>query len=126
MANNHMEDAYKIKVLKYTAKAKKPITTYISNSLKNLQNTVGVEGVTTHIECVSLPISNSRNLVAVMDDEGKLKNLPVVRGLYDDAGCLVDCIQGVFFVCAEVDGEFVGLNNNETYLVKHYFRDGDL
>ncbi|MBQ9763390.1 MAG: DUF3846 domain-containing protein [Phascolarctobacterium sp.] len=116
----------KIKVLKYTDKDKKPIVTNISNSLQNIQRTVGIEGKSAHFECVTLPIHNNRGLVAVMDDEGKLKKLPLVRGLYDDAGCIVDCIHGTFFVCAADADDFASLDDYEIELVKNYFRDGDL
>ncbi len=117
----------KIKVLKYTDKGKKPIVTNISNSLQNIQRTVGVEGKPAYFECVTLPIHNKRKLVAIMDEEGKLKRLPLVRGLYDDAGCIVDCIHGTFFVCAGDDEEgFTSLEDYEIELVKNYFRDGDL
>lgn len=117
----------KIRVLKYNDKDKKPIVTEIVNSLTSSQNIVGIEGEPAFIECVTLPIRNHRDLVAIMDDEGKLKKLPLVRGLYDDAGCLVDCIHGNFFVCAaDFEEGFTSLDDYEIELVKNYFRDGDL
>ena len=126
LERGNLMEPIKIKVLKYTDKEKKPIVTNISNSLQNIQRTVGIEGKPAHFECVTLPIHNNRGLVAVMDDEGKLKQLPLVRGLYDDAGCVVDCIHGTFFVCAAGDEDFASLDDYEIELVKNYFRDGDL
>lgn len=85
----------KIKVIvKYPGK--KPHSTYISNTLKNLQNTVG-----GYIETVTV----CSNFVIICNEEGKLLGLPyncnicgmefagtiVFAGVKDDELCDIPC-----------------------------------
>ena len=68
--------------------------------LKEMQALVG-----GYIEIV--PLSDTEPVLAVLNEEGKLLDLPYNRALTDDNGIPYDIICGTFFV-AGVDGEDIG------------------
>ena len=68
--------------------------------LKEMQELVG-----GYIQIV--PLSDTEPVLAVMNEEGKLLDLPYNRALTDENGIPYDIICGTFFIASE-DGEDIG------------------
>lgn len=83
----------KIKVL-VKEPGKNPRSVYISNTLKNLQNTVG-----GYIECVTL----AENMVIICNEEGLIKGLP-----YNCNTCGIDFVGTIIFAGIKGD-EFTNI-----------------
>ena len=69
----------------------KAIIMEISNTLEDMQETVG-----GYIETYE-PFED--NCIIVCDEEGKLKGLPLNRAIRDKDGNIIDIICGSFFIC---------------------------
>ena len=71
---------------------KKPVVKDIDSDLESLQKIVGgsIQAIYPFDEPVAL----------ICNEEGKLLNLPLNRGLRDDEGNVYDIISGTFFLCA--------------------------
>ena len=75
----------------------------VENTLKSLQNTVG-----GYIEVISMDHLDP-NIILICNEEGKIRDLPVNRILYNRYGNALDYIAGTFMICAERNGEFVSI-----------------
>lgn len=76
----------------------KPQLIRMEDSLEAMQKTVGglIEEYMPFIDPVAI----------VCNDEGKMRGLPLNRGIYDGNGSLMDIIAGDFFICyAPADSE---------------------
>lgn len=87
----------------------------ITDKLSSYQNLVG-----GYIEVVPLPIAD---MIAVVNEEGKLQGLDFNRFLYDQNKNIVDNLVGDFFVCYAPDEEFESVPDNMIETVKDYFDD---
>lgn len=91
---------------------KKPVVKDIDSDLESLQKIVGgsIQAIYPFDEPVAL----------ICNEEGKLLNLPLNRGLRDDEGNVYDIISGTFFLCAAPPNSdrFAGLTDQQvkTYL----------
>ncbi len=95
----------------YVEVGKPPEIREIDSSLESMQELVG------GLIQVLYPFEDEVALVC--NDEGKLLNLPLNRGLYTEDGSLYDIISGNFFLCgAPADAEdFVSLTEEQ---IKRY------
>ena len=87
----------------------------IDNNLKAMQETVGgyIETVTPFRE----------DVVLIVNEEGKLKDLPLCRTLVRREWTRMGPIMGTFIVCG-IDwdeGEFRGLSDKQANALKHKF-----
>jgi len=89
----------------------------IKNTLEAMQKTVG-----GYIEAVHLTAS----LVAVCDEEGKLKGKLANRILYDFYGEKRDVIVGTFFVCRVIEDRFTDATDNDRAIAAKFFKRCDL
>ena len=84
----------------------KPRIVRIEDSLEAMQEAVGglIEEYMPFMDPVAI----------VCNEEGKMKGLPLNRGIYDDNGNLTEIIAGDFFVCyAPIESEkFLSLPEN--------------
>lgn len=91
---------------------KEPYLRMIDNTLEAKQKIVG-----GYIENVVISLSGSNRYInIVVNEEGKLDNLPVNRimSFTNSIGqTYLDYIHGTFFVSASVEEEYVGLNERE-------------
>lgn len=81
---------------------KRPYEKEIENTLSSLQ-----EEVEGYIEVVYI---YDDNVAIICNEEGKIKNLPVNRPLYDIKGKIIDILYGtILFVQTTTDGDFCSL-----------------
>lgn len=78
--------------------------TEIDASLKGMQKIVG-----GNIDVVSFD-----DVLIIHNREGKERNLPLNRGLCDEAGKVRDIISGTCFVCGVIDDNFGSLSDKQT------------
>lgn len=69
---------------------RRPEVREIDNSLKAMQEIVGG---------LIQPIYLDDSVVLICNDEGKMINLPMNRGLRDKGGQIYDIVSGTFFLC---------------------------
>lgn len=89
-----MNDEKRISVVLVKAGCKAQLLE-ITGSLKSMQNIV--KG---NIEMV-MPFDDDAALI--VNEEGKIRGLPLNRALYDSKGTLADVIAGDFFICRAPD-----------------------
>lgn len=91
--------------------------TEIGQGLESMQAVVG--GYIQVIPAYAIPGGKalSRELILVLNEEGKLEDLPYNFRIWDGA----DYIAGTCFVCKENGDEMVGLSDEEANLVVSLF-----
>ena len=93
---------------------KSPETIDIEPALETLQNLVG-----GYIECV-YPFEE--DVCLIVNEEGKILNLPLNRALRDEDGALIDIIAGTFLVVAFTDDTFADLTDEQVEHYSHLYR----
>lgn len=93
---------------------KKPYAKTIKNELKSLQDEVG-----GYIEVIHLL---EYDVDLICDDEGKMKNSPFNRALYDSDGDIYDVICGTFLIADSEDGDFVSLSDEKMKALLDYYK----
>ena len=93
---------------------KSPETIDIEPALETLQNLVG-----GYIECV-YPFEE--DVCLIVNEEGKILNLPLNRALRDEDGALIDIIAGTFLVVAFNDDTFADLTDKQVEHYSHLYR----
>ena len=93
---------------------RRPEVREIDDSLKAMQEIVG-----GYIQ----PIYLDDSVALVCNDEGKVMNLPLNRGLRDKNGQIYDIVSGTFFLCgAPADGDhFTSLTPEQTARYQEQF-----
>jgi len=93
--------------------------TEIGRDLESMQAVVG--GYIQVIPAYAIPGGKalSRELILVLNEEGKLDDLPYNFRIWDGA----DYIAGTCFVCKEKCDEMVGLSEEEAKLVISFFTE---
>lgn len=93
--------------------------TEIGQGLESMQAVVG--GYIQVIPAYAIPGGKklSRELILVMNEEGKLDDLPYNFEIWDGA----DYIVGTCFICKEKGDEMVGLSEEETQSVIELFKE---
>ena len=95
-----------------------PVVKEIDNSLEAMQKTVGglIEALYPFEDPVAL----------VCNDEGKLLELPLNRGLFTPEGQLYDVVAGPFFLCGLGEEDFVSLSDELLAKYRQEFRYPEL
>lgn len=90
-------------------------------NLKDLQSGVGIDGTKAYTKL--LPINeyfDKARIIAFVDEEGKLKKLPISTILVDKAGSIVEIVAGnILFVCKSED-DCVGLTDKQIQQIKDW------
>ena len=97
-----------------------PVITEIDGSLKSMQKIIGgtIQAIYPFPEEVAL----------ICNGEGKVRGLPLNRGLWDEHGNLYDIVSGTFFLCgAPSDNEnFTGLSTEQITRFQQRFRTPEI
>ena len=86
----------------------------IGTSLKDLQDVVG--GLIEPVYCFDDAVC------MIVNEEGKMRSLPLNRGIYDDSKKLVDIIAGTAFICDCSTDRFKSLSDEQIEKYKEQFR----
>ena len=99
---------------------KRPEVMEIENELKDLQGFVG-----GHIEVPFIsPALRDRNIVVVVNEEGKLRGLQPTLALVHD-GEVIDCLVGQLFFCSTDKDDFASLNDEQIkYIIDNIVFEG--
>ena len=99
---------------------RRPEVKEIDGSLKTMQSIVG-----GYIQAI-YPFDDS--VALVVNDEGKLMNLPANRGLRDKNGQIYDIVCGTFFLCgASVDcDQFISLTPEQIERYRERFHTPEM
>lgn len=99
---------------------KRPEVMEIENELKDLQGFVG-----GHIEVPFIsPALRDRNIVVVVNEEGKLRGSQPTLALVHD-GEVIDCLVGQLFFCSTDKDDFASLNDEQIkYIMDNIVFDG--
>lgn len=99
---------------------KRPEVMEIGTELKDLQDFVG-----GYIEVPFIsPGLRERNIVVVVNEEGKLKGLQPTMALVHD-GEVLDCLVGQIFFCSTDEDDFASLNDEQIkYIMDNIVFDG--
>lgn len=99
---------------------RRPEVKEIDGSLRTMQDIVG-----GYIQAI-YPFDDPVALVC--NDEGKLMNLPLNRGLRDEDGQMYEIVSGTFFLCgAPADSDhFTGLTTEQIERYKKRFRTPEM
>ena len=99
---------------------KRPEVMEIGTELKDLQDFVG-----GYIEAPFIsPALRDRNIVVVVNEEGKLQRLQPTLALVHD-GEVLGCLVGQFFFCSTDEDDFASLNDEQIkYIMDNIVFDG--
>ena len=99
---------------------KRPEVMEIGTELKDLQDFVG-----GYIEVPFIsPALRDRNIVVVVNEEGKLRGLQPTIALVHD-GEVFDCLVGQIFFCSTDEDDFASLNDEQIkYIMDNIVFDG--
>lgn len=90
-------------------------------NLKDLQAGIGTDDTKAYTKL--LPINeyfDKARIIAFVDEEGKLKKLPISTILVDKAGSIVEIVAGnILFVCKSED-DCVGLTDKQIQQIKDW------
>ena len=94
-----------------SGKPMKPVFVEVDNTLKAMQ-----EFVAGNIEVIKI-----EDIIVVMNEEGKLKDLPLNCILYDENREVIDGLVGNLLCCrANSDGDFVSIKENDLEILEKH------